>query len=118
MLSKETYKKALERMDELLVVVGNETNPDSPEFKELNILSDKIADYEEKHYSFEPKNLKEMLELKMYQRKLKQKDLALLLNTTPSRISEIMNGKRQLTFELAKALHQKLQIDAEFLLKC
>ena len=47
----------------------------------------------------------------MFQRKLKQKDLAKILGTTPSRISEILNGKRQLNFELAQGLYSKLNID-------
>ena len=47
----------------------------------------------------------------MFQRKLKHKDLAKILGTTPSRISEILSGKRQLNFELAKGLYSKLNID-------
>jgi HTH-type transcriptional regulator/antitoxin HigA len=116
-LTSKTYPKALARMEELLKQVGNETDPTSPEFQELDELSDQIADYEEHHFPFEPTNLKEMIELRMYQRKLKQKDLARLLGTSPSRISEILNGKRKLTFDLAKALHDKLNIDAELILK-
>ena len=80
-------------------------------------LSDQIADYEEHHFPFEPQNLKEMIELRMYQRKLKQKDLAKILGTSPSRISEVLNGKRKLTFDLAKALYDKLNIDAELILR-
>ena len=57
-----------------------------------------------------------MIELRMYQRKLKQKDVAKILGTTPSRISEILNGKRGLTMELAKSLYKNLNIDAELIL--
>ncbi len=104
-------------MEELLKIVGNDTDPTSPEFQELDLLSDQIADYEAHHYPFEPKNLKEMIELRMYQRKLKQKDLAKVLGISPSRVSEILNGKRNLTFEHAKALHINLNIDAELILR-
>jgi len=58
-----------------------------------------------------------MIELRMYQRKLKQKDLAKILGTTPSRISEILNGKRGLTLELARGMYLKLNIDAELILQ-
>ena len=116
-ITQETYQNALQRVEELLQSVGNETDPSSPEFKELDQLSDQIADYEEHHFPFEPQNLKEMIELRMYQRKLKQKDLAKILGTSPSRISEVLNGKRKLTFDLAKALYDKLNIDAELILR-
>ena len=52
----------------------------------------------------------------MFKRKLKQKDIAQILGTTPSRISEILNGKRNLTIDLAKRLHHKLNIDADLIL--
>jgi len=58
-----------------------------------------------------------MIELRMYQRKLKQKDLAKILGTTPSRISEILYGKRGLTLELARGMYLKLNIDAELILQ-
>lgn len=51
------YQNALARMEELLKIVGNDTDPTSPEFQELDLLSNQIADYEEHHYPFEPKNL-------------------------------------------------------------
>lgn len=97
-------------------VVGNDTDPSSKAFQELEEVSELIAEYEESNHPFEPSNLQEMIELRMYQRKLKQKDLAMLLGTTPSRISEILNGKRKLTFDLAKGLYNKLNIDPEIIL--
>jgi HTH-type transcriptional regulator/antitoxin HigA len=36
----------------------------------------------------------------MIENKLKQKDLALLLETNTSRISEYLNGKRDITIEI------------------
>ncbi|MEZ4827588.1 MAG: helix-turn-helix domain-containing protein [Bacteroidia bacterium] len=115
-MNQNEYQDSLVRMESLLKIVGNDTDSSSKEFIELNELSQIIAEYEERHYSFEPKNLREMIELRMYQRKLKQKDIAELLGTTPSRVSEIINGKRKLTFELAKALYSKLNIDPEIIL--
>ena len=104
-------------MEELLKVVGNETDPLSPEYQQLEQLSEQIAAYEEQHFPFEAQTLQEMIELRMYQRKLRQKDLANLLGISPSRISEVLSGKRKLTFDLAKALHDKLNIDAELILR-
>ncbi len=53
----------------------------------------------------------------MFEKKLKQKDLAVLLNTSTSRISEYLNGKRDITIEIAHALHKKLNIDSDIILQ-
>jgi HTH-type transcriptional regulator/antitoxin HigA len=65
----------------------------------------------------QPQTLVEMIELKMFERKLKQKDLAELLETSPSRLSEILTGKRQITLTMAKNLFKKLNIDPAFILE-
>jgi hypothetical protein len=57
------------------------------------------------------------IELRMFEMKLKQKDLALLLETSTSRISEYLNGKRDITIEIARALHKKLNIDSDIILQ-
>jgi HTH-type transcriptional regulator / antitoxin HigA len=77
-----------------------------------------IEAYESAHYPlpFKPKNMVEMLELKMFEKKLKQKDLAQVLEVTENRISEVMNGKRKINMDLAKRLHLRLNIDAQFIL--
>jgi len=110
------YKDKSKRLEELLKKMTTTGELPKREEMELDRISDEIADYEEIKYPFKPESLNEMIELRMYQRKLKQKDLAIILGTTSSRISEILNGKRKLTFELARALHSKLNIDAELIL--
>ncbi len=62
-----------------------------------------------------PTSLIEMVRFRMYQRKLKQKDLAEILETTPSRISEFLNGKLKLTYSFASNLYKKLNIDANLI---
>ena len=66
----------------------------------------------------QPETLPGMIELKMYQMKLKQKDLAELLEISPSRLSEVLKGKRKINLDLARRLHDRLNIDAGFILKC
>lgn len=65
----------------------------------------------------QPQTLVEMIELKMYERKLNQKDLAALLDISPSRMSEVMQGKRKVNLDLAKRLYKVLQISPEFILE-
>jgi len=115
-MTRSEYHAKLKRMEELLRILTLKGKLAMKQQAELDAVSDEIADYEEVHYPFEPESLKDMIELRMYQRKLKQKDVAEILGTTPSRISEILNGKRKLTLDQAKGLYKKLNIDAELIL--
>ena len=63
-----------------------------------------------------PTTLEGMIELKMYERKLKQKELAKLLGLSEPKLSQILSGKRPPDVAFLKAAHQKLEIDASFLL--
>ena len=64
-----------------------------------------------------PQTLPEMIQYKMIEKKLKQKDLAVLLEVSAARLSEVLNGKRSITMNLAKKLYERLQINPEFILK-
>lgn len=65
----------------------------------------------------QPQTLIGMIELKMYERKLKQKDLAALLEISPTRLSEVLQAKRKVNLDLAKRLHKVLKIDPAFILE-
>ncbi len=110
------YKETTKRMEMLLKTLTTKGKLTSKQQIELDEISDKIADYEETNFPFQIESLNEMIELRMFQRKLKQKDVAQILGTTPSRISEILNGKRKLTLEIAKGLYNKLNIDPSLIL--
>jgi HTH-type transcriptional regulator / antitoxin HigA len=65
----------------------------------------------------QPQTLIGMIELKMYERKLKQKELAILLEVSPTRLSEVLQNKRKVNIDLAKRLYKVLQIDPVFILE-
>jgi len=116
-ISEVDYKKASTRIEELLKVVNNNTPQDDPNLKELVALSDIIENYETEYYPIGTPSLKDVIELRMFEKKLKQKNLAELLETSTSRISEYLNGKRDITIEIACALHKKLNIDSDIILQ-
>jgi HTH-type transcriptional regulator/antitoxin HigA len=116
-ISEVDYKKASVRIEELLKVVNNNTPQNDPNLKELVALSDIIENYETEYYPIGTPSLKDVIELRMFEKKLKQKDLAELLETSTSRISEYLNGKRDITIEIARALHKKLNIDSDIILQ-
>lgn len=115
--TEEQYQKALKKIDELLVCVGDNHSYDNPEFVMMDRLSDRVADYEDKHYTIALPPLIDVVKLRMYEMGLKQDDLARLLEVPKSRISEYLRGKRDITLEVARKLHSKLQIDGDIILQ-
>jgi HTH-type transcriptional regulator/antitoxin HigA len=116
-LTEVEYKKATARVEELLKMLNDETPEGNPLLQELIVLSDLVESYENDNYPIGLPTLKEVIELRMFERKLKQKDLAELLNTSTPRISEYLNGKRDITIEIARALYKKLNIDSDIILQ-
>ena len=110
------YEAIIERIEELLKVVDNDTPMTDRFLIELDLISEMVADYEEKHYPIEPPTLIEMVQERMAEMKLSQKALAELLGVSPPRISEYLNGKSEPTLKVARIMHQKLDIDPEILL--
>jgi HTH-type transcriptional regulator / antitoxin HigA len=114
--NESEYRIALAAIEPLLMKGFSQLTAEEDE--ELACITSLIQEYESAHYPlpFKPKTMVEMLELKMFEQKLKQKDLAKVLDVTENRLSEVMNGKRKVNMDLAKRLHLKLNIDAKFIL--
>ena len=87
--------------------------------RELLRLSFLMKAYEEQYFPMpgQPRTLQGMIELKMFERKLKQKDLAALLGIEAPRVSELLRGKRRVSIDIARQLYEKLGIPADFILK-
>ena len=110
------YDKAVERIEELLLVVDNDTSPDDKNFIELDLLSELVADYEAVHYPVRMPTLPEIVKASMSEKGLTQATLASMLGISISRINEILSGKCSPTFKIARKLHKQLQIDANLIL--
>ena len=110
------YERIIERIEELLKLVDNDTPLTDKNMVELELLSLLVVEYEEKNYPIEPPTLIEMVQERMSEMKLSQKEVAELLGISPPRISEYLNGKSEPTLKVARLMHQKLDIDAEILL--
>jgi HTH-type transcriptional regulator/antitoxin HigA len=114
--NKVQYEATCKRIEELLKVVGNDTSSNDKDFIELDLLSDLVADYEEKHYPVEAPTLVDVIRLRMFEMSLSQKKLSILLNISPSRVSEYLNGKSEPTLKVAREISTKLNIDANLVL--
>jgi HTH-type transcriptional regulator/antitoxin HigA len=71
-----------------------------------------IEDFEEKHYPLKAASPVDVLNELMLANNLKQKDLLDVFGT-PSIVSEIMHGKRQLTTEHIRRLSRRFQVSPE-----
>ncbi len=114
--NESQYEAFIERIEELLKVVSNDTPVTDRNFLELDVISNLVEEYEEKYYPVEMPTLAEVIRDEMAERGITQKELAELLGVSPSRISEYMTGKAEPTLKVARLLNQKLDIDADFIL--
>ena len=113
--TKKDYDAVMVRIDALMK--KGEKSLTNKEAQDLKVMASAARDYEKRIYVISaPKTIEGMVELKMYERKLKQKDLARVMGLGEAKISQILNGKRAPDVAFLKAAHQKLGIDAEFLL--
>ncbi len=106
------HEAALQRIDALM---ENDPAPNSPEGEELELLSLLVERYEEKVYPMGMPTPVEAIQFRMEQQGLKPKDLVQYLGS-PSKVSEILNGKRPLTLAMIRRLHEGLGIPAEVLI--
>jgi HTH-type transcriptional regulator / antitoxin HigA len=112
--SELELKTAFKTFDNLIAEMGE----DAAKQAQAKSLAEAIQSYEKENVSFPmPTTLIGMIELKMYEMRLKQRDLADLLGVESSRVSEYLNGKRKINIEIAKKIHEKLGIDGNFILK-
>jgi HTH-type transcriptional regulator/antitoxin HigA len=88
------------------------------EANELKKLALAAQSYEKSLYTIPaPKTLQGIIELKMYERKLRQKELAKLLGIGEPKLSQILSNKRPADVAFLKAAHRQLGIDGNVLLE-
>ena len=114
--TKMQYDFTVQRIEELLQVVGNDTPRDDRCFIELDLLSDLVAEYEEAYHPISRPTLTEIIRLRMVELGISQKKLAVMLNVSPSRVSEYLSGKSEPTLRVARRLRSELGIDADIIL--
>lgn len=110
------YNAVLERIDELLELVGDETPNDDKNFIELMLLSDLIEEYETIHYPIAQPSLTEVIKLRMFEMDLNQNALSELIGVSASRVSEYITGKSEPTLKVARKISKNLNISADIVL--
>ena len=81
----------------------------------LEVLTVLAIEYERKHYPMPKLNSIEAIKQRMEMLNLSQKEVAKYFGGE-NRVSEVLNGKRQLTLKMIKNLYHNMGIPAEVLL--
>lgn len=114
--NERQYEAAMQRIDELLKIVEENTPEDDKNSIELVLLSNLVADYEDIHYPVSKPTLIETLKLRMFEMGLSQNKLASLLGMNPSKISEILSGKTEPTLKQGREMALRLNISPAIIL--
>jgi HTH-type transcriptional regulator / antitoxin HigA len=114
--SEKEYNAVMREIDALMKKGENKLTDEESE--QLRTMALAAQAYEKTIYTIPaPKTLEGLIELKMYERKLKQKELAKLLGIGEPKLSMIMSRKRKPDVKFLKAAHKKLGIDGNVLLE-
>ncbi|GAA4318095.1 helix-turn-helix domain-containing protein [Compostibacter hankyongensis] len=114
--SNRQYHTALAKIEAFIEKgFGNLT---ATETEQLRVISLAVEAYEKEKYPMPvTTTIASILEEYMYENKLNKGQLSQILEVPNSTLSEIINGKRKLNLRIVKKLHQKLNIDGNFLLE-
>lgn len=103
-MSRQQYEYALNRIEELLPLVTDETPASDRNAIELAIVSDVVEAYEKLHYPIEKPTIGELISLSIEEKGMTQKQLAKELGVSPSRVSDYITGRAEPTLRIARAL--------------
>ena len=110
------YKAMMARIDELFFDTDENTPADDPRLLELDVLSALVEEYEQEHYPIEVPSLSETMSARLAENHWSQKEMASQLGMTAARLNAILSGKANPTFEQARIISSRLQIDPAIVL--
>ncbi len=114
--SKETYDLTMQEINTLMK--KGEKNLSPAELNRLRRMAEAAEAYEDIHDPLPlPSNLPELIRVRMFQMHLNQSFTARLLGVSDTKFSMIISGKQKPDIYFIKALHEKLKVDANLLLK-
>ena len=103
-------------LDEARRLTKSDPDPESAEGARLELLAKLIDDYERARFKFRKPDPIEAILFRMEEQGLRQADLAEIVGGK-SRASEILSRKRPLTLPMIRAIHRKLGIPSELLIR-
>jgi HTH-type transcriptional regulator/antitoxin HigA len=113
--TEQEYEEYCARIYELMHSSNEPLEPGSQEGEEMELLTILVEKYEQENMTIEAPTPIEAIKFRMDQMDLRQVDIAPLFGGE-TRVSEVLNGKKPLTFKMISLLHQYLDIPLESLL--
>ncbi len=107
--SAKDYRNATEKLSELM---DRNPNVGSKDYKLMELLIVLIEKYEDEKIDLGTLDPIEAVKIRMSEKGLKQRDLVSYIGS-PVKVSEVLNRKRNLTFDMMKSLSDVLDIPAE-----
>ncbi len=111
--TEEQYRRYL---DEVARLAANDPDADTDDGARLELLAKLVEDYEKTRFHFAQPDPVEAILFRMEQQGLRQKDIADLLGGK-NRASEVLARKRPLTLSMIRALHERLAISPDLLIR-
>lgn len=111
--NKQEHEQALARLANLM-----DTNPaaGTAAADEIDVLALLIESYEQQHFPIDAPDPVEAIKFRMEQQGLSNKDLVPYIGS-PSKVSEVLNGKRTLSLNMIRKLSVGLGISADVLVR-
>ncbi len=103
-ITKQQYEYALNRIEELLPLVTDETPINDKNAVELTIVSEVVEAYEKIHYPIAKPTIGDLISLSIEEKGMTQKQLATELGISPSRVSDYISGRAEPTLKIARAI--------------
>ena len=125
LITRKQYDEVKARVEYLIAEATQkgmlEPDMDNEYTREIALLSQQMAVYEDEYLNILPLRQKSPLiaciEDYFYTHGMKQKDGAILLGVNESQFSQITSGRRRISMSFAKRLHSKMGIDADLILE-
>ena len=109
-VTKEQYAFALARIEELLPLVDDNTPSNDRNAVELTMMSDAVIEYEKEHFPIGKPSVAKLIELSLEEKQMTQKQLAVEIGVSPSRINDYISGRAEPTLKIARLLSATLGI--------
>lgn len=114
--NEQQYRAMMARIDEIFFSTDENTPSDDPRLLELDLLSSLVEEYEKEYYPIETPSLAAIIISRLAENNWTQKELASMLGITAPRLSAILSGKANPTYEQARVISSRLGIDPAIVL--
>jgi HTH-type transcriptional regulator/antitoxin HigA len=103
-------------LEQIMMLMDKNPMDGSRESDDIELLALLIENYEQQHYPIDSPDPIEAIKFRMEQQGLKQKDLAPYFGGA-AKVTEVLNGTRQLSINMIRRLHEGLGISANVLIR-